>query len=184
MSLRYFLGVTSIFFVLMVVAGCGGGGNSSPATGQVMGNVYISAGSAFTLTSGTNTTPAAGAVISVQGTSLSTTVKTDGSFLLNAVPTGSRTLNLMQSGLQPATVTLTVAANKAVNISSGTLTSVARLWTILIYLDADNDLAPEAILNLQQMESVPNSNQVSIVVQYAKPNNSTSNETEASAHPA
>lgn len=49
-------------------------------------------------------------------------------------------------------------------------------WTVLVYLNADNDLEPYSILNMNQMETVGSSNRLHIVVQMDRsPHYDTSN---------
>lgn len=54
-------------------------------------------------------------------------------------------------------------------ISSGILFSSGNKWSFLTYMQADNDLAPFATLNLHDMQKVGSTSDVNVLVQWDKP---------------
>ena len=46
-------------------------------------------------------------------------------------------------------------------------------WTVLVYLDADNDLEAYGLMNMLQMEAVGSTNNVAILVEFARPKTGT-----------
>lgn len=149
--------------VLFLVAGCGGG-NTPIGVGAVQGYIYASGGviQAQTRASGT---PIANADVRVQGTNLSTKTNAQGFFQLTNVPVGPRTLIISAPGYQTMAAAVTVNANAVVDIANSTLTTVTRKWTVLLYLNADNDLEGFGVQDVNEMESVADSDVVTTVVQ-------------------
>lgn len=70
-------------------------------TGKVAGTVQLAGA------------PLAGAVVMVQGSSLSATTANDGSFILEGVPVGTRTLTYAATGALPATASVTVTRGQS-----------------------------------------------------------------------
>ncbi len=73
------------------------------------------------------------------------------------------------TAMAPGTATIT-ATDPSFGISGSTLVTVTSpprsKWTIMVYLDAANDLQPESILNMNQMELLGNSTDARFVVQW------------------
>ncbi|HEY3416743.1 MAG TPA: clostripain-related cysteine peptidase [Armatimonadota bacterium] len=163
-----FIAVMALF--VLVVAGCGGGGTTGgglpQTTGQVDGYIYVSAVQALTARA-TGGTPAVGAQVHVADQPLSAVTDSSGYFLLTGVATGAHTLVVSLAGYQALQIPVTVVANQTTRISSsGTLTPAARKWTIMVYMNADNNLEQYGIENMNQMESVPDNDQVAVLVQF------------------
>jgi hypothetical protein len=148
---------------MLLLAGCGGGGDTV-GVGTVQGYIHASAGviQAQTRAGGT---PIANADVRVQGTNLSTKTNAQGYFQLTGVPAGPRTLIIAAPGYQTMAAAVTVAANAVVDIANSTLTTVARKWTVLVFLNGDNDLEGYGVQDVNEMESVANSDAVTTVVQ-------------------
>ncbi|HOF86961.1 MAG TPA: clostripain-related cysteine peptidase [Armatimonadota bacterium] len=150
--------------LVLLFAGCGGGGPALVGVGTVQGYVYAANGAIQTLTRADGT-PVANADVRVQGTNLSTRTDQHGFFQLTNVPAGPRTLLISAPGFQAVAAAVTVNANAVVDIASSTLTPVTRKWTVLVYLNADNDLEYYGVQDVNEMEAVPDSEQVTVVVQ-------------------
>lgn len=163
--------------LVILIAGCGGGGGGSAPTGQVQGYITTTGNlPALAMTERAAGTPVDGATISVQGTALSTTTREDGYFLLSGVPIGPQVLLVTKSGYDRLAVSVTVQANVTVTAGSATITPVTRKWTVLVFMNANNDLESYGIQDMNEMESVPTSDQVAVVVQMSRsPNYDTSN---------
>ena len=83
--------------------GCGtssGGGNNTPATATIMGQVV----NAY------SNQPVEGAIVSIQGTSLSTQTDSYGQYQINDVPTGTVTMVVSKTGYHTQTYQLEVDA--------------------------------------------------------------------------
>lgn len=144
------------------VLGCGGGGGGStpaPAGGRVQGQVYL----ADAATPGG--VAAVGAAVRVQGTALRATTDATGGFTLANVPTGAQHLLISFSGYATADVPVTVQAGRTVQATNTVLNPADRQWTVMVFVNADNDLEPFAIRDLNEMEAVPDSDAVTILAQ-------------------
>lgn len=150
--------------VLWVLTGCGGGSSPAP-TGQVEGFIYAAAQQAFTVARAAGDTPVAGAQVAVQGTALSTLTNDTGYFSLTGVPAGARTLVITKQGYEKLMLPVTVQANTTINVAENPMTPASREWTIMVFLNADNDLETFGIQDVNEMESVPDSDRVTVAVQ-------------------
>lgn len=135
-------------------------------TGQVDGTFSLeSAGS----------TPAVGADIFVLGTTLHTTTDANGHFLFQNVPIGLRQVLVSRSGYQSASYTVNVLKDTLVSVGNNTLPSASRKWTILVYMNADNDLEMYGVQDVNEMESVmgddPLNGPVTVAVQMDRSDN-------------
>jgi len=158
--------VVVVLFGLMTLIGCGGGDNG-PGFGQVKGHIYLSPATKSISTTDTGT-HAVGAEIFLLGTSLSAQTDANGFFLLTHVPAGTHTLLVTAAGYQSTTLAAPVTTGKTLDISTSTPTPITRKWMILVYMNADNDLEQFGMLNMNQMESAPSNDNVSVVVQMAR----------------
>jgi len=146
-------GLVICLLILALVAGCGGGTD----TGQISGKVLNSARVAI-----------AQATVTVQGTQISAKTAADGSYLLNEVPVGVHTLTISKNGYATTTVQVSVTAGVTATPAAVILTAVARKWTVLVYLNAKNDLESYSILNLNQMEAVADNPAVTVAVEMGR----------------
>ncbi len=163
-----------VLVFLVVFSGCHTG--NSTLTGRISGNIYLSADQKSLITAHTGTQPVGDVQVVVQNTNLLTQTSQDGAFLLANVPPGQQTLLLTKKGYQGVTLALKVKSNATVNVADGTASPLTRKWTVLVFLNAANDLEPFGIQNMNDMESVPDSPLVTTVVQMKRsPDYDTSN---------
>ncbi|MEI7834156.1 MAG: clostripain-related cysteine peptidase, partial [bacterium] len=147
------LGLVICLLILALVAGCGGGTD----TGQISGKVLNSARVAI-----------AQATVSIQGTQITAKTAADGSYLLNDVPVGVHSLTITMNGFTAATVQVSVTTGVTATLADVVLTAVARKWTVLVYLNAKNDLERYSIQNLNQMEAVADNPAVTVAVEMGR----------------
>lgn len=164
---------------LAALVGCGGskGGGTLQTvvdttfnfatSGVLAGQATRTAGRAVLrgVVSGQNGVPQAGvtvvlyrlttAVVRQSQVSLSTVSGTDGSYAFGNVPPGSYRV---QTGTQSQDVTALPDTDTVHDFH------LRLKWTIMAYVDASNDLEQYAMLNINQMEMLPDSDQVKIVV--------------------
>jgi len=114
-----------------------------------------------------------GARVEVVGTRLYTLTENDsqgnpGYFFLGNIGAGTRTIRVSADGYDPVEYQVTVLPGQTVDGgSAGDETLLgAKKWTILVYMNADNDLEQYGILNMNQMETVGSDANVNIVVQF------------------
>lgn len=156
---------------LLVLVGCGGGGSiSTPAptiiTGTVAGVVYVTAEQTLAAVSRDGAQVLAGADVRVQGTVLHTLSDADGRFLLENVPVGQQIIVISATGYQSISVTVTVQQDATTDITSAQpLSPAPRKWTVLVYMNADNDLEMYGVQDVNEMEAAPSSDQVAVAVQ-------------------
>ncbi|MEI7834281.1 MAG: clostripain-related cysteine peptidase, partial [bacterium] len=147
-------GLVICLLLLALVAGCGGGGtDTGKISGKVLNNARVGV---------------AQATVTVQGTDISAKTAADGSYLLIDVPVGVHTLTISMSGFTAATVQVSVTTGVTATLADVVLTAVARKWTVLVYLNAKNDLESYSILNLNQMEAVADNPAVTVAVEMGR----------------
>jgi len=159
--------------VILAAAGCGGG--SSPGAGSIEGYVFgqqtVGAAGARAMTVGRGPTPPEGyepvqdAVVMVTGSSTIATTDAAGYFRIDGVQIGVQIVTISKSGYLTAVVQVTVVGGQLVTVEDALLAPSERKWTILVFLNADNDLEPFGIEDVNEMEMVGSSPQVDILVQ-------------------
>jgi len=157
-SPRYFLLLLALA-AMLVIAGCSSGGGGSKPTGGVQGTVLLAP-------AGGGTQPANGATVRVQHTSLQATTGPDGHYTLAGIPAGARTLLISMNGYAAKSVPVTVKDNVVTPVADVTLVAATRKWTVLVFMNADNDLEMFGVQDLNEMELAPPSDQVATVVQF------------------
>ncbi len=185
---RYVLVATVAMLGLSVLLnGCGGGGGGGSTTvdtsyaftGAQPGVSYRAAGygllrGSLLTSSGTG---AGGVTVTLyrlvqsrqSGGSITTTSSSSGSYVFgNLTPGAYRAV----VGSQTADVTVTADADTTQSFSNVATGSTNRFkWTLMVFIDAnqdpryaDSNLEPYAVENVNQLESLPDSSQVAIVV--------------------
>ncbi|MHB9131705.1 MAG: clostripain-related cysteine peptidase [Armatimonadota bacterium] len=173
MRLRFPLLIVCALVALAFFAGCGGGGGGG--TGRITGIVYGTSSQTFS-TSPTDNTPVGGVLVRVQGTNVQTTTDANGLFTLNNVPDGVQTLIASKTEYKSGALAVTVVSGQTADANASAFTTLTYKWTVLVYLNADNNLEQYGILNFNQMEAVPDSDQVATIVQFDRsPQYDTSN---------
>lgn len=112
--------------------------------------------------------PAAGAQVAITSVAAPTATDSSGYFIIGGVSPGTQTLTVSLAGYNTATLQLEVTSGlvtRAVPDTGIRLTPATRKWTVMVFLNADNDLEEFGILNMNQMEMVGSSGAVDIVVQ-------------------
>ncbi len=149
---------------VLALAGCGGGGDGS-ATGGVSGYVYARDGVLAVYGTADQARagelPVASALVSIArgGVALS---QADGSFQIVGVDPGQHTLRVDVAGSTAVTVTVTVVAGTVTPV--GGTAPVTRQWTVMVYLNADNDREAAGVATVNALESVVNSGEVTVDV--------------------
>ena len=191
------LALSIALLALVALVGCGGGGGSSSgntgntgntgnngnngnsgttkSTGSIAGTAYATKGRIGVFARGTKRTGTqtalGNATVAVSGYStLTTTTDSSGNFQINNVPTGAQTVVISASGYAMLSVPVTVQASPAVTqVTLPAATTAQYQWTVLVYLDADNDLEAYGLMNMLQMEAVGSTSNVAILVELARP---------------
>ncbi|MHB0935768.1 MAG: clostripain-related cysteine peptidase [Armatimonadota bacterium] len=152
--------VVSVIGVLFI-AGCGGGnggtggGSTIQPTGRIDGHIYLAGASE----------PAAGATVRIQGLMRQATTDANGAFMLEGVPVGPQRLVVMHAGHQMQEIPVMVEEGQTAHVQNVELIAASRKWTVLVFLNADNDLEDFGIEDVNEMEAVPDSDQVTVAVQ-------------------
>ena len=166
--------------VLVLTTGCGG--DSSPV-GPTTPTTPSSFTYQLTVASGANQTARVGSVptdgitvrlmrsdnTAVSGATLSLSAATGGgSVSSTSVVTSSQGIATIPSwtlGSSPGSNTLTVASTA--HSASTTVTATARwpLWTVMVYLAADNNLAAQGFSDIEEMEAAGYDPEVQVVIQ-------------------
>lgn len=165
MRFRYSVVGAFLLLGILLLAGCGGGSNSI-ATGTVQGYVYLSA--TKDISTANTGTPAAGVEARLLGTSFSALTDARGFFSIGNIPGGAYTMLISGTGCQGISLSLQIQAGQTVDIATSTPVPVARKWTVLVYMNANNDLESYALLNMNQLETAANNDKVTTVVQMAR----------------
>lgn len=103
-------------------------------------------------------TPVAGASVTVTGSTQVATTDDKGFYRLSNVTPGPQTLTVTKPGFETLQVPVMVQAGKTVQVG-GTYR-----WALLIFLNADNDLEPFGVEDVNEMEKIGSTNEVAIVV--------------------
>lgn len=139
------LGRTGLYLLLVMVGlplmGCGGSSPTSPsgAGGVVLHGVAVGADGAPAASAGGVSAQAASKdriTVTVQGTSMSTTVSSNGTFELEGVPTGSFTLVFSSNTTVIGTVTITGVPNQG---QIQIVVQVTVTTVVLITLEIDDN---------------------------------------------
>jgi hypothetical protein len=159
--------------LMLMTAGCDR--NSGPAVGSIEGYVFgqtlLAAAQTPMLALGRGPTPppgyepAPGALVMVTGGATVATTDAAGYFRLDRVAVGAQTLTISKSGFLTAVAQVTVVAGQVATAPDTLLTPSERKWTILVFLNADNDLEEFGIEDVNEMEMVGSSPEVDIIVQ-------------------
>lgn len=166
--------VTAAALGAALLAGCDGG--SGPGLGSIEGYVFgqtapapgaaglrISVGRGPTPPEGYE--PLEGAVVMVTGSSTIATTDATGYFRIDGVVAGPQTVTVSKSGYLSAALPVTVIAGQVVTVQDALLQPSERKWTILVFLNADNDLELYGVEDVNEMEMVGSSPEVDILVQ-------------------
>jgi len=147
---------------MLLIAGCSGGsndigGDGAPPkpTGRIGGHIYLTGA----------TEPAAGASIRVQGLMHQASTDANGAFILEDVPIGPQRLVVMHSGHLMQEIPVMVEEGQTAHVQNVEMIAASRKWTVLVFLNADNDLEEFGIEDVNEMETVPDSDQVTVAVQ-------------------
>jgi len=150
-----------------VLAGCGN--DDARPTGAVQGYVYAQLAPGGTLAVGGKAPagyqPLPGAVITLLDSPLSTTTDAAGAFTLAGVPTGLRRLAVGAPGYRSVTVQVRVQAGETATVGEQLLPWCSRRWTVLVYMNGDNNLERYALADLNELEQVGGSGEVEVLVQ-------------------
>lgn len=157
-----------VAFLLALLSGCGGGGDSRApdtkppvTTGAVDGYVYFNRARGQMQVAPTARSAGdglSGVTVSVRGYA-ALTVVTDGAghFRIEKVPTGAQQLFFESAQYTRVTVTVTVKTGEN-PIDSLTMAVAAKhKWTVMVYMAADNNLIQAAYANFNDMEKAPES---------------------------
>ncbi|MBI2299466.1 MAG: hypothetical protein HYU66_11080 [Armatimonadetes bacterium] len=154
----------ALLAALAGLSGCSGGGPLSGLTGSVAGFVYLN-GSQLVVrahaTPDAGETPAGGAGCFIAGGI--GTADNLGFFQIDGVPTGAQTLTVTLSGALPLDVPVTIVAGQTTLAGLGGGPPVARQWTVLLYLAADNAREAEALATLNALETIGSSDAVTVL---------------------
>jgi hypothetical protein len=101
----------------------------------------------------------------VLGLPLTATADARGHFVLGGIPAGAHTLTIAYGNLPGLSLPITVTSNNTVNLNRAADTVHQRRWTVLVYMNADNDLEQFGMINMNEMEAVAAGDAVSVVVQ-------------------
>ncbi len=149
---------------LLSLAGCGG--HHQACTGSVSGFVFGQPGDPGELRVAREASPppsgfqpVAGALVTITGSTATAATGADGGFRLTPVAPGQQTVTITAEGYATITVSAVVTAGQDTRVGSDAL------WTLLVYMDGDNDLEPFAIADMNEMESLAASSEVNLVVQ-------------------
>jgi len=166
---------------LAALAGCGG--DDAPRDGSIQGWVYApdvvaqpgAAGAPAALLASRAAQapdgyhPAWGATVVVTGSSASAETDADGYYRLDDLEAGEHTVGVSLSGYYAVTFPVKVAAGRVVTVGqddgSTLLQPADRKWTVMVFLNADNNLETFGIEDVNEMEMVGSSGAVEIVVQ-------------------
>ncbi len=143
----------------LLLAGCQ---DQASPTGRVVGYIFISPQAALTLER-SGTLPAANAEVTIAGTKRRALTDANGYFTLERVPTGTCVLTATLAGFQSLTLSITVKKGATTTVDDTLAPS--RRWTVLVFMNADNDLEGFGVEDVNEMESVPASDAVTVAVQ-------------------
>ncbi len=148
------------------MVGCGGSDVAVPTTGRLEGTVYQSAdGTRLSITRDGSQPVSGSAHIQVQGTALQITTSSSGYFSIDGIPAGARRVLISRQGLPTLLVDFVIHPGATTPLANGQITLLTRQWTVLVFLNADNDLETFGVQDVNEMERVPDSDEVTIAVQ-------------------
>lgn len=154
------------------LAGIAGCSREAPPPGVVAGYVFGSTAGpspalrlAATATPPAGYAPLAGAAVTVVGTRLAVITGEDGAFVCSPVPAGTRTAVVSCPGYRTVTATVTVRSRSITTVGEQLLSAVSRRWTVLLYVNGDNDLEHYALADLNEIEQVGGSGEVEVLAQ-------------------
>jgi len=104
-------------------------------------------------------TPVSEALVTITGSSRTALTQANGYFKISHVVPGSQTLTVSKSGYPPLEFQVWVNKGKTTHVSQ-----LDRKWTLLIYMNADNDLEEFGVQDVNEMEQVGSTDEVAIVV--------------------
>ncbi len=84
------------------------------------------------------------------------------------LPRGTQTMLVSCAGQTTLRLPVTVTAETITTVNAS-LTPAKFKWTMLVYLDADNDLEAFGLMNMLQMEMVGSTSDVEVLVEFARP---------------
>ena len=160
--------------LVAVLSGCGLFGGGGTKTGSIDGFVFTTvetkSGRLSRLTPPEGYTAVEGALVQVEGTKLSALTDGSGYFLLENVPVGERTLVVSKEGFLPVRVTVNVQEGQTIRAHSEgadfvVLPRATRVWTVMVYMGADNDMDEVALADLNEMEEAGSTDNFTVVVQ-------------------
>ena len=159
------LQLSAVLLFALFIYGCPSSTRLTPPapTGAISGTVFVDA-LALTVAKSRSATPISGALIRVQGTELATNSDANGVFSITNIPVGPQTIIISASGYQSISIPVTIVKDSVLPISSAALSPATRKWTVLVYMNADNNLEPFGVEDVNEMESVADSSQVNIAV--------------------
>ncbi|HIE08505.1 MAG TPA: hypothetical protein EYP65_01490 [Armatimonadetes bacterium] len=170
MKVRLFL--LAPLVVLLPSCGLFGGGGVKRGSidGFVFTTVETKSGQPSRLAPPEGYTAVEGALVQVEGTKISSLTDASGYFLLEGVPVGERTLVVSKEGFLPVRVTVTVQESQIVRAHSEgadfiVLPRATRVWTVMVYMGADNDMDEVALDDLNEMEKAGSTDNFTVVVQ-------------------
>ncbi len=135
------------------------------ALGGITATVFLTpGGTALTLTP--DGTPAVGAEVRVENLGIRALTDAGGHAALTFVPTGAQTVFISYPGVQSLAVPVTVAPG--LTPLTAPPVAVTRRWTVLIFMNGNNDLEPNGVDNMNQLETAPDSEAVTTTVQFAR----------------
>ncbi|MCC7491464.1 MAG: hypothetical protein IT204_03915 [Fimbriimonadaceae bacterium] len=148
---------------VLLLTGCSGGGGTNALTGNLAGYVYA-AGGALVIRSSAGPAggevPVQSAVVTCPG-GLDLT-DTTGRFDLVGLQPGEQTVTISKTGYSSVVLTGTVTAGTT-NLL-GQPGSSTRQWTVMVYLDADNQRESAALADLLELERVGSTSAVTVDV--------------------
>jgi len=144
--------------------------------GRLTGVVYQTPDGHLTIAPATDARPVAGVEVRLANQQLRAFTDSQGSFTLDLVPAGSPTVFISSPGKQSLSGSVTISPASTTTLAAASVTPVDRQWTVLVFMNADNNLERFGILNMNQMESAPDSEAVTVAVQLDRsPSYDTSN---------
>ena len=181
MNLKKFLKVSILFFLLstLLFTGCIGGCTSY---GTLAGYVYVKTGDARIQVRGlledieSNTYKALPGATVLIGNKTATT-DSNGYFKITQIPTGTYSVSISADGYETLTITgVTISSGQTTHLQQN-VNLARRKWNFLVYLDGDNNLESQAIIDVNEMEQIGSNQDVNIIVLVDRiPGYDTSNE--------
>lgn len=144
--------------------GCGGGGSNQGAVDGYVYSVDTKAPAELVVSRSAwpeaGQTPVAEALVTITGSMETALTQTNGYFKINRVAPGIQTLKVNKGGYPELEFQVQVSKGKTTHVMN-----MNRKWTLLIYINADNDLEEFGVQDVNEMEQVGSTAEVAIVVQ-------------------